>query len=60
MVKASPHGIARRILSVRGLRVLLDSDLAALYGVETRSLLQAVRRNSARFPADFVIELNYQ
>lgn len=56
----APDRIVQRILSVRGLRVLLDSDLAALYGVETRTLLQAVRRNSARFPRDFVIELSYQ
>ena len=37
---------------------MLDSDLAELYGVETRSLLQAVRRNSNRFPADFVFQVN--
>src|SRR5262245_41972046 len=49
--------IARRIVTVRGQRVLLDADLAALYGVETRVLLQSVRRNRARFPADFMIPL---
>jgi hypothetical protein len=38
--------------------VLLDSDLAALYGVETKVLLQAVRRNAERFPADFAFELS--
>jgi hypothetical protein len=52
--------IARRIVSIRGHRVLLDSELAALYGVETRVLLQAVRRNRTRFPQDFVIRLNNQ
>jgi len=46
-----------KILMVRGQKVLLDRDLAALYGVETRALNQAVRRNMDRFPADFMIEL---
>lgn len=49
--------IAGSIHVVRGQRVLLDLDLAALYGVETRVLLQAVRRNLERFPADFMFEL---
>jgi hypothetical protein len=39
-------------------RVLLDADLAELYGVETRVLVQAVKRNSGRFPADFMFQLN--
>jgi hypothetical protein len=52
--------IAGRIFLVRGLRVLLDADLARLYGVETRVLLQAVRRNPERFPADFLFRLEYQ
>jgi hypothetical protein len=52
--------IAQRIVTIRGHRALLDSDLAALYGVETRALLQAVRRNPARFPSDFVIRLGNQ
>lgn len=42
-----------RILTVRGLRVLLDVDLAKLYGVETRALNQAVKRNLDRFPSEF-------
>jgi hypothetical protein len=46
------------ILVIRRQRVLLDSDLAALYGVETRVLLQAVRRNLERFPPDFMFELS--
>ena len=50
--------IARRIHTVRGQRVMLDSDLAALYGVETRALNQAVKRNVARFPGDFVFRLS--
>lgn len=49
--------IESAILMVRGQRVLLDRDLAELYGVETRVLNQAVRRNRARFPSDFMYEL---
>ena len=49
--------VLRAILSIRGYRVLLDSDLAALYGVETRVLVQAVKRNLTRFPADFMFRL---
>jgi len=49
--------IEAAILTVRGQRVLLDRDLAALYGVETRVLNQAVRRNIGRFPADFMFRL---
>jgi hypothetical protein len=49
--------IPARILTVRGHKVLLDSDLAALYGVETRRLNEQVRRNRERFPPDFLIEL---
>ena len=50
--------IALRIRHFRGERVLLDFDLAALYGVETRVLNQAVRRNADRFPADFMFQLS--
>ena len=50
--------ITRSILVLRGQRVLLDAELAALYGVETRALIQAVHRNRARFPADFMFQLN--
>jgi hypothetical protein len=49
--------IAQSILILRGHRVLLDSDLAALYGVETRRLNEQVRRNHERFPPDFIFEL---
>ena len=45
---------------MRGQKVLLDSTLASLYGVETRTLLQAVKRNRARFPADFIFQLTNQ
>src|SRR2546422_4077719 len=50
--------IERLIILIRGHRVMLDADLAELYGVETRALLQAVRRNPARFPEDFAFELS--
>ena len=50
-------GIARAILVLRGHKVLLDSELAALYGVETRALNQAVKRNLERFPEDFRFQL---
>ena len=46
------------IHTVRRLKVVLDSDLAQLYGVQVKRLNQAVRRNQARFPADFSFELN--
>ncbi len=49
--------IERSILLIRGERVMLDSDLAELYGVETKVLNQAVKRNAARFPADFMFRL---
>ena len=46
------------ILTIRGSKVLIDADLAAIYGVETRALNQAVKRNSERFPKDFIFQLN--
>ena len=49
--------IARAILALRGQRVLLDEVLAELYGVETKVLVQAVKRNLARFPEDFMFQL---
>jgi hypothetical protein len=49
--------IERSILLIRGQKVMLDRDLAQLYGVETRALNQAVRRNIERFPADFMFRL---
>ncbi len=52
--------IVTRILVLRGEKVLLDSDLALLYGVETRMLKQAVRRNAERFPKDFLFELSVE
>jgi hypothetical protein len=52
--------VAPKILEIRGQRVLLDSELAALYGVTTKRLNEQVRRNADRFPADFLLELTNQ
>jgi hypothetical protein len=52
--------IQSRILALREQRVMLDADLAQLYGVETRVLVQAVKRNLARFPEDFMFQLSAQ
>jgi phage regulator Rha-like protein len=49
--------IERAILSIRGEKVMLDSDLAELYGVKTGALNRAVKRNAARFPGDFIFQL---
>jgi hypothetical protein len=48
------------ILLIRNRKVILDMHLAELYGVDTRSLIQAVKRNKERFPPDFMIQLNNQ
>jgi hypothetical protein len=53
----SVEQITQSILVFRGHKVLLDEDLAILYGVATRVLLQAVRRNRERFPEDFMVQL---
>jgi ORF6N domain len=50
--------IERSILLIRGHKVMLDTDLAELYSVETRVLLQAVSRNQKRFPKDFMFQLS--
>src|SRR5437773_3944054 len=56
-VLGAAEAIERRIHLIRGERVMLDADLAAIYGVETGNLNLAVRRNLARFPADFMFQL---
>jgi len=53
-------GIERMIFLIRGLRVMLSSDLAVLYGVEPRALVQALKRNIRRFPPDFMFQLTNQ
>ncbi len=50
--------IENRIFVIRGQRVMLDSDLARLYGVKAKVLLQAVKRNIKRFPGDFMFQLD--
>ena len=50
--------ITGKIYLIRGTKVMLDRDLAELYGVETKALKQAVRRNIKRFPPDFMFELS--
>ena len=52
--------IHERIHEIRGKKVILDKDLAELYGVETRILKQAVRRNIERFPEDFMFEMTFE
>lgn len=55
-----PATLERRIHEIRGHNVLLDEDLAGMYGVEVRSLNQAVTRNLSRFPEDFMFRLTRQ
>ena len=56
----SPQALAGRILVIRGQRVLLDSDLAQLYGVETKRFNEQVGRNPGRFPSDFMFRLTQE
>ena len=59
-VSLAAAAIEERVLTLRGQAVLLDSDLAALYCVSTKRLLEALRRNRRRFPSDFVFQLSNQ
>lgn len=52
--------IRARVLTLRGQQVLLDADLAGLYGITTSQLVQAVKRNAERFPEDFMFQLSAQ
>ncbi len=56
----SAERIEKSILLIRGQKVMLDRDLAELYGVETKQLKRAVRRNITRFPLDFMFQLTKQ
>lgn len=56
-IALTPEMLAQRIHFVRGHKVMLDADLAILYKVETRTLVQAVKRNLRRFPSDFMFQL---
>jgi phage regulator Rha-like protein len=60
MVKFNAEKIEKMIYVIRGRKVMLDSDLAELYGVETKVLNQAVKRNAERFPSDFMFCLSLQ
>jgi exonuclease VII small subunit len=55
---AAQRAVEERIRVIRGKHVVLDTDLAAFYGVEVRALTQAMRRNQERFPEDFVFQLS--
>jgi len=57
-IAAAAERVGQFILIIRRHRVLLDEDLAALYGMETRTVVQAVKRNLERFPPDFMFELS--
>jgi hypothetical protein len=57
-VRAIP--LDERILNIRGLKVILDADLAAIYGVSTKRLNEQVKRNEDRFPSDFAFQLTPQ
>ena len=52
------HSVETLILNLRGQKVMLDADLATIYGVPTKALNQAVKRNAERFPEDFVFQLD--
>jgi len=54
----NPENIAQLVFFIRGEKVMFDADLAKLYGVSTKALNQAFRRNKQRFPADFVFQLS--
>lgn len=56
-IAPKPENLAKLVFLIRGEKVLLDSDLADLYGVEARALNQAVSRNRTRFPEDFMFQL---
>lgn len=53
-------GVEDRIIQIRGQRVIIDADLAKLYGTSTKRLKEQLKRNSERFPEDFVFELTEQ
>lgn len=59
-ITPKPENLAPLVYMIRGERVLLDADLASLYGVPTKALNQAVRRNAERFPPDFMFRLTAQ
>lgn len=60
IVSVSNYQIESKIFLIRGKKVMIDNDLAALYGVKTKVFNQAVKRNLKRFPNDFMFQLNKQ
>ncbi len=58
IIHLTEEKLAQRIFFIRGEKVMLDFDLAELYGVETKRLKESVRRNMERFPEDFLFELS--
>lgn len=58
MARVNIERVRRAVVRVRGENVMLDSELASLYGVDVKVLNQAVKRNRERFPADFMFQLN--
>jgi len=56
--KLTADQLGRLIYEIRGQRVMLDSDLASIYGVETKALNRAVKRNADRFPKDFMFQIS--
>jgi ORF6N domain len=57
-VKIPEGSIISRIYVIRGQKIMIDRDLAEMYGVETKRLKESVRRNMNRFPADFMFVMN--
>ncbi|MFM9971404.1 MAG: ORF6N domain-containing protein [Burkholderiales bacterium] len=57
VLSMSGASVAQRIVIIRGCRVMIDADLAELYGVPTKALNQAIKRNAERFPSDFMFRL---
>jgi len=58
LIKVEETMVVDKIYTIRNLKVMLDRDLAEMYGVETKVLKQAVKRNNSRFPEDFMFEMN--
>lgn len=57
LVETEQEDIQHRIFTIRGMQVMLDSDLAKFYGIETKRINEQVKRNPDRFPEDFVFQL---
>lgn len=58
IINLTEQEVEKRIIELRGMKVLLDSDVAMLYGVETKRVNEAVRNNPDKFPEEYIIELN--